>query len=159
VRVVRKHRQVIFLHAALAAITQVVPFDDAGRGRVDNDGNAGFLLRRGLQLCLARAPGKINFSGVQPAQHARRPECAGDPPAETVLPVVTNVGRRPTFAGGDKVLAEAHALDWNGDLYGRRVELSFPIWLRAERKFPSVDALRRQIGADADEARRRLAEH
>jgi riboflavin kinase/FMN adenylyltransferase len=83
---------------------------------------------------------------------------AGDPPAETLLPVVTNVGRRPTFARGDAVLAEAHALSFSGDLYGRRVELSFPIWLRAERKFPGVDALRTQIAADADEARRRLAE-
>jgi riboflavin kinase/FMN adenylyltransferase len=72
--------------------------------------------------------------------------------------VVTNVGRRPTFARGDAVLAEAHALSFSGDLYGRRVELSFPIWLRAERKFPGVDALRAQIAADADEARRRLAE-
>jgi riboflavin kinase / FMN adenylyltransferase len=83
---------------------------------------------------------------------------AGDPPAEARLPVVTNVGRRPTFKSGAEVLAEAHVLDWSGDLYGRRIELSFPIWLRAERKFPGVDALREQIAADANEARRRLAE-
>jgi riboflavin kinase / FMN adenylyltransferase len=83
---------------------------------------------------------------------------AGDPPADTRLPVVTNVGRRPTFERGERVLAEAHVLDWSGDLYGRRVELSFPIWLRAERKFPGVDALRAQIAADADEARRRIGE-
>ena len=83
---------------------------------------------------------------------------AGDPPADTLLPVVTNVGHRPTFKSGAAVLAEAHVLDWSGDLYGRHVELSFPIRLRAERRFAGVDALREQIAADAAEARRRLME-
>jgi len=81
---------------------------------------------------------------------------AGDPPAESVLPVVTNVGRRPTFRDGADVLAEAHAIDWSGDLYGRRVEISFPVRLREERKFPGVEALRERIAADVDEARERL---
>lgn len=80
----------------------------------------------------------------------------GDPAAETVLPAVTNVGRRPTFKEGTEVLAEAHAIDWSGDLYGRRVEVSFLLRLREERKFPDVEALRRQIAADVDEARARL---
>ena len=55
------------------------------------------------------------------------------------------------------MLAEAHALDWSGDLYGRRVELAFLIWLPSGNSL-GVDALRAQIAADADEARRRLAE-
>jgi riboflavin kinase/FMN adenylyltransferase len=80
----------------------------------------------------------------------------GDPPANALLPVVMNVGHRPTFKQGAAVLAEAHVLDWSGDLYGRRVELSFPIRLREERRFAGVEALREQIAADADEARRRL---
>jgi riboflavin kinase/FMN adenylyltransferase len=79
----------------------------------------------------------------------------GDPAAGTLLRAVTNVGRRPTF-GGEALRAEAHALDWSGDLYGRRVEISFAVRLRAERRFESVEALRRQIAADVDEARRRL---
>jgi riboflavin kinase/FMN adenylyltransferase len=79
----------------------------------------------------------------------------GDPPRGARLRAVTNVGRRPTFAGGE-VRAEAHALDWSGDLYGRRVEISFELRLRAERRFEDVAALRRQIAADVDEARRRL---
>jgi riboflavin kinase/FMN adenylyltransferase len=80
----------------------------------------------------------------------------GDPAAGTELPVVTNVGNRPTFKDGAAVLAEAHVLDWSGDLYGRRVELSFPLRLREERRFEGVEALREQIARDADEARRRL---
>jgi len=69
---------------------------------------------------------------------------------------VVNVGRRPTFDTGDRVLAEAHLLDFEGDLYGKRVELSFEARLRDERKFPGAEALRVQIARDAEEARRRL---
>jgi riboflavin kinase/FMN adenylyltransferase len=79
----------------------------------------------------------------------------GNPGEGTSLPVVTNVGRRPTFQG-EEVRAEAHVIDWEGDLYGRRVEVSFSLRLREERKFESVDALRAQIARDVDEARVRL---
>jgi riboflavin kinase/FMN adenylyltransferase len=73
------------------------------------------------------------------------------------LPAVVNVGRRPTFKDAAELLAEAHLNDWSGDLYGRRVELSFLERLREERRFPDVDALRRQIEVDRDAARDRLA--
>jgi riboflavin kinase/FMN adenylyltransferase len=81
---------------------------------------------------------------------------AGAPGAGSSWPAVTNVGTRPTFRDGGEVLAEAHLLGFSGDLYGRRVELSFVAHLRAEQRFPSVDALRRQIAADVEDARRRL---
>jgi riboflavin kinase/FMN adenylyltransferase len=80
----------------------------------------------------------------------------GDPAVGTRLPVVTNVGVRPTFDTDGGIVAEAHAIDWSGDLYGRRVELSFDLRLRAEQKFPGVDALRAQIAADVEDGRRRL---
>lgn len=80
----------------------------------------------------------------------------GDPPAGRLRGAVTNVGVRPTFEGEERVLAEAHVLDFDGDLYGRRVELSFRHFLRPERRFEGVDALRRQIAADVEEGRRRL---
>jgi riboflavin kinase/FMN adenylyltransferase len=79
----------------------------------------------------------------------------GDPPRESVVRAVTNEGRRPTFEG-EEVRAEAHLLDWSGDLYGRRIEISFVLRLRPERKFESVEALKLQIGKDVAEARRRL---
>ena len=69
---------------------------------------------------------------------------------------VTNVGRRPTFKPSDPVLAETHLIGFEGDLYGRRLELTFEHHLRAERKFADVEALKRQIEADRDEARARL---
>ena len=81
----------------------------------------------------------------------------GDPPAGATLPAVTNVGTRPTFGASDRVVVEAHLIDFSGDLYGRRVELSFRFHLRPERRFAGVEALRAQIDADRAEARRRLA--
>lgn len=82
---------------------------------------------------------------------------AGDPPAGAKLPAVTNVGTRPTFGASERVVAEAHLIDFSGDLYERRVELSFRSHLRPERRFAGVDALRAQIEIDRAEARRRLA--
>jgi riboflavin kinase/FMN adenylyltransferase len=80
----------------------------------------------------------------------------GEPSRGAELPAVVNVGTRPTFEGPESVLAEAHLIDFEGDVYGRRVELSFRHRLRSERRFPSVEALKRQIGADVVEGRRRL---
>lgn len=77
-------------------------------------------------------------------------------PEGKVLPSVTNVGLRPTFKDGQGLMAEAHLIDFEGDLYGRRVELAFYDRLRPERKFAGVDALREQIALDVEEARRRL---
>jgi len=81
----------------------------------------------------------------------------GQPAAGSTFAAVMNLGRRPTFQSADRVVPEAHLLDFDGDLYGRRVELSFESRLRAERRFSSVDALKEQIGRDVEEARRRLA--
>jgi riboflavin kinase/FMN adenylyltransferase len=70
----------------------------------------------------------------------------------TRLRAVVNVGHQPTF-GENAVAIEAHLLDFEGDIYGCRVRLAFVRRLRAEMKFPTVEALRKQIGADAAEAR------
>ena len=63
---------------------------------------------------------------------------------------LTNIGVRPTFNETETTI-ETHLLRYSGDLYGRRVRLSFVQRLRDERRFDSVDALRAQI--DADERR------
>lgn len=68
---------------------------------------------------------------------------------------VVNVGVRPTF--DEATLAvEAYLLDFVGDIYGQTITLSFVSRIREERRFPSVEALKAQIEADAKEARRRL---
>jgi riboflavin kinase/FMN adenylyltransferase len=66
---------------------------------------------------------------------------------------ITNVGVRPTFGESD-VSIETHLLNYDGDLYGRDVRLSFVQRLRDERRFPDVDALRAQIDADQRRAAR-----
>lgn len=82
----------------------------------------------------------------------------GEPAAGSVWPAVTNVGRRPTFEANAPVLAEAHLLDFEGDAYGRRIDLSFEYLLRGEEKFEDVGALKAQIGRDVEAARERLAQ-
>ena len=71
------------------------------------------------------------------------------------LAAVTNIGTRPTFEPG-RVLVETHLLDFEGDLYGRRMELAFHARIRAERRFSGPQELARQIAADADQARHAL---
>ncbi len=71
------------------------------------------------------------------------------------FPAVANLGTRPTFADGDAqdVVLEVHILDFDGDLYGRDLEVTFRRRLRAERRFDDVEALRRQIAQDVVQAR------
>ena len=59
----------------------------------------------------------------------------------------TNIGLRPTFAG-DAVTVEAHLLDFEQDIYGKRLELAFKKRLRREQKFSGLEALVMQIQAD-----------
>ncbi len=80
----------------------------------------------------------------------------GDPGRGRRWPTVTNVGRRPTFQQEGALVAEAHCIGFEGDLYGRRVDLSFVHHLREERRFDGVEALKSQIRADAAEAQRLL---
>jgi len=70
---------------------------------------------------------------------------------------VVNVGYRPTF-GEDQYWVEAYIFDFSGDLYGRSLTIDFLSRIRAEMKFPGVEALRHQVAADMEAARRRLRE-
>jgi riboflavin kinase / FMN adenylyltransferase len=65
---------------------------------------------------------------------------------------VTNIGIRPTFEG-KKLTVEAHLLDFDGNLYGSRLELQFFHKLRDEKKFSGVDELKAQILEDIRQAR------
>lgn len=68
---------------------------------------------------------------------------------------VTSVGVNPTFGSGPRTI-ETYILDFDEDLYGRRLQVSFVERLREERKFPSVEGLVRQIEEDVVHARRVL---
>jgi riboflavin kinase/FMN adenylyltransferase len=64
-----------------------------------------------------------------------------------------NVGVRPQFETGRGELIEAYLIDFEGDIYGQELRIEFLKRLRGERRFPSVEALVEQMGADVEEAR------
>jgi len=68
---------------------------------------------------------------------------------------VANIGVRPTFGAGRSV--EVYLLDFDGDLYDRRVRLGLVARIRPEMRFAGVDALKAQIGEDVERARGLLA--
>ena len=69
-------------------------------------------------------------------------------------PCAINIGRRPTFyEHTEQSLLEAHLIDFEGDLYGEQIDVSFVQFLRSERKFDGIDQLRAQLTEDIDESR------
>lgn len=68
------------------------------------------------------------------------------------LPGVASLGVRPTVNGTEPLL-EAYVFDFDGDLYGRRIEVEFVQKLRDEEKFSDLDAMVRQIDRDVRQAR------
>ncbi len=68
-------------------------------------------------------------------------------------PGVANIGRRPTVNAGLETRLEVHVFDFSGDLYGTELSVSLIGYLRTERKFDGIEALRSQIAADALQAR------
>lgn len=72
---------------------------------------------------------------------------------EQFLPGVANIGSRPTVnTSGDRIL-EVHLPGFSGDLYGQDIEAEFLRFLRPEKKFPDLEALRGQIARDLKSVR------
>lgn len=72
-------------------------------------------------------------------------------------PAVASLGWRPTVTRNGEMVLEAHLFDFDGDLYGRHLEITFVRKLREEEKFDSLEALTAQMHVDARQARRVLA--
>lgn len=64
---------------------------------------------------------------------------------------VTNVGMKPTV-GADRVSVETTLLNFDGNLYGKRITVYFLYFLRPEQKFDSLEELKAQIERDKAEA-------
>jgi len=73
----------------------------------------------------------------------------------TEHPGVASLGVRPTFDPPQELL-EAHLFDFDGDLYGQKIEVALHAFIRDERKFESIDALVAEMRNDEAEARRLL---
>ena len=69
---------------------------------------------------------------------------------------VASLGLRPTF-GGREVLLEVHLFGLDEELYGRRLRVELIDFIRPERKYDDVEALKRQMADDCTEAKRILA--
>lgn len=108
----------------------------AGRGRTLG------IPTANLQSENETLPGRGVYAGVATLPQSGRARSA-----------VVNVGRRPTFGGGETTV-EAHLLDFDEDLYGQRLCLEFHHRLREERAFAGKEGLLVQIRADIDRARR-----
>ncbi|MDF1691167.1 MAG: bifunctional riboflavin kinase/FAD synthetase [Zhongshania sp.] len=66
---------------------------------------------------------------------------------------VANVGVRPTIGDLSKAILEVHLLNFNQNIYGRKIRVVFRKKLRDEAKFDGLDALQAQIAVDIDQAR------
>src|SRR5215210_7793245 len=65
---------------------------------------------------------------------------------------ITNVGTRPTFEAQAEPSVETYVMNWSGDLYGDVLRVRFLYRLRDERRFGSVEELKRQIARDQSRA-------
>ena len=65
---------------------------------------------------------------------------------------MTNIGVRPTV-GGTVPTIETHILDFNEDIYGLPLRITFLRRIRNEVRFPSLDALKRQLEKDREACR------
>jgi len=72
---------------------------------------------------------------------------------------VANVGTRPTFDGGSKVLLETHLFDFNKEIYGCYVEVHFKQKIRDEMLFLSFEQLQAQIVKDVLSAKKIFSEN
>ncbi|MEW6512244.1 MAG: bifunctional riboflavin kinase/FAD synthetase [Bacteroidota bacterium] len=68
-----------------------------------------------------------------------------------------NIGVRPTIADNLQETIEVHLLDFNSNLLGQELKVSFLRRLRDEKKFGSFDELSTQLRADMEEARKTVA--
>lgn len=69
---------------------------------------------------------------------------------------MVNIGRHPTLPEGAPTV-EAHIFDFADDIYGRQVCIETAGFIRPERKFDSIEALRKQLEQDKIAARQLLA--
>lgn len=68
---------------------------------------------------------------------------------------VTNIGTRPTV-GGHRITVEPWLLDFEGDLYGKTLTLTFHAFLRPEKKFPDLETLTQEIRENAAQTKKIL---
>ena len=74
-----------------------------------------------------------------------------------IHPGMANVGVKPTL-GLHELTVEIHIFDFNDEIYGEMMEVTFLDFIREEKKFSGLDALKEQIGRDEARIRNILRE-
>jgi len=110
--------------------------------------------RRGRELGFPTANLRFDYVPAMPllGVYAGRVTEAGDGVAAG-HPALISIGTRPTFHDGAEVQTEVHLLDFDGDLYGRRLGVELLARLRDEQRFTDAGALVAQMRRDAEQGR------
>jgi len=137
-----------------AAAAQLLGRDYGMRGRVRRGNRLGRTLgfpTANIAVKRRRVPLQgvfaVRVHGVDAARDRRADRAARG------LPGVANLGTRPMVSGAQQMLLEAHLFDFEGDLYGRELEVQFVARLRDEMRFESMAAMVAQMHRDAAQAR------
>lgn len=116
------------------------------RGRLLGFPTANMSLSRRVSPLLGVYAGWVNIAEAHTGTWCAIPK-----------PAVANIGWRPTVGGTKEPLLEIHLLDYQSDLYGKRLRFTPICKLRNEQKFEGLDALQQQLHADVALARQVLA--
>src|SRR5690606_30765151 len=92
---------------------------------------------------------------ILPADGVYAVEVHFPPAPEETYFGMCNIGMRPTFSGKFKTI-EVHIFDFDRNIYGEQIRLSFKERLRGEVDFKSIELLKNQLQKDAVEARAKL---
>jgi len=65
---------------------------------------------------------------------------------------MTNIGKRPTFGDGPRTV-EVYVINYHSDLYGRELTIDIIERLRGEKKFDTVEELKKQMTEDVKQGR------
>ncbi len=109
-----------------------------------------------LLAMVVRGDGRGRTIGVPTANLGERANLAPGPgvfAARAILagrtwPAAVNIGHLPTIGGNRPLTVEAHLIGFTGDCYGQKIAVDFLSRLRDEQRFPTLDALKRQLAAD-----------
>ncbi|TQO18990.1 riboflavin kinase/FMN adenylyltransferase [Rhodoglobus vestalii] len=110
--------------------------------------------QRGRELGYPTANLEANSEGFTPADGVYAAWLVVD---GTRYAAAVSIGNNPTFEGVAEKQVEAHALDQDFDIYGKRVEVEFVEYVRGMVKFSTIDALVEQMCLDEIVVREILA--
>ena len=86
---------------------------------------------------------KEDISGIPDGVYASKARLRG----EEYLGV-TSIGKRPTVDEEDYRTIETYLLDFSGDVYGEKVELTLTAYIRDIKKFDDINEVKEQVKKD-----------